>query len=535
MLDENLPTFFLKVSGESAEPLTTVYLTQHGSEPEPAYTLRQPDPNLPGSKNCYALAIFDSYNPDVLFAEVLVRPGWTQPTLSPDEIRRNGGIPPPPQAILPVEFTIQLYNPDQQIIVKQRPGSWGASPHWGFEMPQRTFRQPSQSSLDRSQSDPAVAETTPKINFMWKRESKLSKVLICSLTGKSTNPDGTRKKNKEPDITVALFKSLREMTIYEPNMHRVEVEDAKGLEVVMLLGGAVIRDIYFKNIKEAFNITDIPRRDSVERNPIERKSGSSPRLPTICQGVVTPQPPPRNPTQQPHPRANDQDSSYPYVSAEDRQCQKVPRIETSNPRSQWEIDAETVRLNKQLEHEKRQRERTSQAQRRDRDRAEQAELKRVKKMVEAEEKIERSRQAEVAKETERLRRLYGSEEQRAGEQMRQHQLSPGRQPMPPSLFAPLNEHAIARPQSVPPPQQQQHSGGWPHYRSAQPQGQSGPYLQPPSAVGPASQSGFFGEGGLFTPGDGQNLSAKKKRSMWGLKSQSDDSRKKLLKKQSSMF
>ena len=46
------------------------------------------------------------------------------------------------------------------------------------------------------------------------------------LAGKST--DG--KKSKEPDITIAMFRKGKELTLYQPNMHRVEVEDMKGLE-----------------------------------------------------------------------------------------------------------------------------------------------------------------------------------------------------------------------------------------------------------------------------------------------------------------
>ena len=80
--------------------------------------------------------------------------------------------------------------------------------------------------LDRSQNDPAAAETTPKITFRWKRDGKLSKDLICVISGKSNDPDtGKRRGHKEPDITIALFRNLREMTLYETNLNRVDVED----------------------------------------------------------------------------------------------------------------------------------------------------------------------------------------------------------------------------------------------------------------------------------------------------------------------
>lgn len=121
-------------------------------------------------------------------------------------------------------------------------------------MPVQSFRTPSASTLDRTQDDPLASEITPKICFKWKKDSKLSKDLVCFLSGVSTNPDGSKKKNKEPDITVAIFRALKEITFYEPNLQRVELEDMKGFEVVLLLGAAILRDVYFGQIKDTFNI-----------------------------------------------------------------------------------------------------------------------------------------------------------------------------------------------------------------------------------------------------------------------------------------
>ena len=150
-------------------------------------------------------------------------PEWSKPNLTKEELRLAGGIPPPPQPILPTEFVIQLYNPDQQVHVKWNGGSWNSAPYWGFEMPQQTFRQPSASALDRVQSDPTASENTPKLEFRWKKDGKLSKDYVCTLSGRSSYPDGSKKKSKEPDITIGIFKSLKELTIYEPNLSRVDV------------------------------------------------------------------------------------------------------------------------------------------------------------------------------------------------------------------------------------------------------------------------------------------------------------------------
>ena len=195
--------FYLKPSKDSVKHDATLYLSQYGSEASPSYTIRHPDPASPDSRNRYAAALCDSYHPDIIFGEVLLIPEWTQPNPSQEDIRKNGGVPPPPQPILPNQFVIQLYNPDQQIAVRHHPSTWNSAQHWDFDMPQQTFRQPSASTLDRTQSDPTVSEATPKIEFKWKREGKLSKDLLCNLSGKTRNPDGSKRRNKEPDIPVS--------------------------------------------------------------------------------------------------------------------------------------------------------------------------------------------------------------------------------------------------------------------------------------------------------------------------------------------
>ncbi|KAK8203473.1 hypothetical protein BKA81DRAFT_277115, partial [Phyllosticta paracitricarpa] len=349
------PAFFLKASPDGVKHHQAFFYSIHGGEPEVAYSLRHPDPSLISSKNCYAAGLFDAFNPDVLYGETLVKPQFTSPTLSQDEIRRNGGVTPMPQPILPANFTIQLYDPDQQVTVKQKSGSWGGTASYEFSMPQITFRLPSASTLDRTLNDPAADITTPKLNFVWRRESKLSKDLTCYMTGKSTDPAKKKKKSKEPDIAVALFRSLREVTVYESNLFRVEMEDPKGLEVVLLLSAAAIRDIYFGQINQVFNVSD-PRKNS--GGLIIRKK----TLPLEPGRVATP-----------------------------ARQETGPRLD---PRAQWELENET---------------------------------RRIRKMVEAEEKHNRKKEAQVSKETERLRRKYGTQE---------NLLAPKQSPRPPAQQQP---------------------------------------------------------------------------------------------------
>ncbi|EPE33678.1 hypothetical protein GLAREA_06691 [Glarea lozoyensis ATCC 20868] len=489
MLDENLPTFYIKAATSDNPLSSTIYLTQNASELNPEYSLRRPDPSTPASKNCYAVALYDSYSPDVLYAEVLVQPEWTQPTLSQAEIRAQNGIPPPPVPIVPNKFTIQLYNPDQQVTVRQIEGKWNSSSYWEFEMPQNTFRRPSGSTLDRTQDDPAASDITPKIGFKWKRDGKLSKDISCYLSGK-VMPEG--KKNKEPDIIIAMYKTGKDqnsLTLYEPNMHRVDVEDFKGLEVVLMLSSAVIKDVFFNPSREMFNISSPPSTTQKRKNsgPVigGRKSSGSGAIMTGAlsqspvQNIPQSQIPPPQPYRQPQPQQ--------------KQQQAPPAV---NPRTQWEIDAETARLKAMVEAEEKERERQ-----------ERAEQKRIKKMLEAEEKERLRREAEVAKETERLRKQYGvpamppprvqfqpslpvrPQAQLPNGQYAQQPNGQFHQQPPPQQGPqrPMSSSSVSRPT-----QQQPHAslGTW-LGRTDQ---QQTPYLQAPGQ-GTASSSGFFGLGG----------------------------------------
>ncbi|KAL8655545.1 MAG: hypothetical protein Q9226_003005 [Calogaya cf. arnoldii] len=486
MIDENLPTFYLRPSSDNVKHNASVLLSQYGSEAAPAYALRHPDPALPGSKNRYAVALYDSYHPEILYGEVLLIPEWTQPTLSQEEIRKNGGVPPAPQPILPSSFVIQLYNPDQQIVVQQGVSKWSATPQWVFEMPQQSFRQPSVASIDRTQSDPTASETTPKLRFKWRKDGKLTKDHVCLLSGKNTNPDGSKRKNREPDITISMFKHLKEITMYEPNLMRVDIEDPKGLEVVMLLSAIVIREVYNGNMRDTFNVSDIPRRLSdgaaPRKNSYERTG--RPRTDIL---------PSQTPLQPTHPR--------PPLQAQTAN----PRPPPTDPRSQWEIDAETVRLKKQVEREERERRH-----------AEHAETKRVKKMLEEEERKARLKQIEIDKETERLKRQFEREQRHA------HKNNTPSLPARPAASLRPNFPTLNNPQ---PPVQRPHSAS--PYRPA------GPYLQEPANN--ASSSVFFGGGSSsnLRPPEGRRV--RSKPSFFGLLGHSDHSGPRLSKKQSAVF
>lgn len=379
MLDENLPTFFTKQPSTSDGSLSTViYFTQNGSEPTPEYSYRRPDPTLPQARNKFALGLADARNPDVVFGEVVVEPEWQQPTLSAAEHRAQNGVPPQPVPLIPDGFSIQLYNPDQQITVKAEKSTWTGKESWEFEMPVQSFKMPSASKLDQQKADPTGDILTPKVMFRWKRDSKFSKDMTCYMTGTALG----KQKNKDPDITVALFKQGRNpgLTIYEPNLNRVDVEDRKGLEVALLLGAETIREIYLFPSRESFNMNGAaPPNKRKNSRPIPAGRGSPP----AASSPVT--------TSDPYAMSGGLGNLQPA-----RTTSPTTHAPPASAR-QASIDAETKRLKDIMDKEERER-----AQR------EREEENRVKMMLEQEDK---ERQAEVARETERLRREFGMEGQ----------------------------------------------------------------------------------------------------------------------------
>ncbi|KAJ5267175.1 hypothetical protein N7478_009983 [Penicillium angulare] len=455
MIDENLPTFFLKNNSQTPQQ-SNIYSRHNGNDPEPAYNLKFLDPTAPSSQNRYGVALCDPYVTDIIYGEVAVIPEWTQPSLSAEAVRNNGGAAPPPEPILPTEFSIHLYNPDQEIVVRHQPKAWNKPARWEFEMPQRSFRVPSASRLDRTQSDPAVADITPRLCFSWRKDGKLSKDLSCLLHGKTTSTVAEQKtKNREPDITVAMFQGLKELTLYEPNLYRVEMEDFKGLEVVLLLAAVAIRDIFFGLAKEAFHIS----------------TGG----PTVANGK---------------PQAGAVGRKSPKAQAAGAVPGRPPlggRNSISNPTSPG-----------------------PQARRRQDEVAEQEERRTQELLVtekRQQEQARRRKEAEVDSETKRLQQIYGQEEQQA--RMQRPSSAAASRPNLPVRHSgpsrPYNSHQYSQSQSVisQPPQQPPRPSYPPRPQSYYPQGRpvpppsNGPYLyaQPSGRPDPRIQStASFGPG-----------------------------------------
>ncbi|KAL5594574.1 hypothetical protein BROUX41_001498 [Berkeleyomyces rouxiae] len=392
MLDENLPTFRGRQSAEN--PLNTLFsFTHHGSTPSPEFLLRRLDPTDSESKNKYAVALADPVLNDVVYAEVLVTPEWKQSSAL-DGVSGGTTDPTPPENI-----NLQLYNPDQTIVLRQVPGSWGRGGSWDFELPTVAFKKPTSSQIDReATSGPAARDLIPRLTFRWKRE-RLSKGMTCYLIGKTEDSASGRRGTKEPDITVALAEQGRNgdtlVALYEPNMRRVELEDRKGFDMILLLSLEVIRDL-FLSPKDPYNLDGRGARGRrASQSAATLVAGASHSPPAngsapnkLTDGKCSKTPPPVA-------------AATVATVAPSSRPSKKPKTPSPVRQSQAEIDAETERLKAMVEQEERERE---EERKREREREE-------KRRREEEERKKREREAEVERETERLRQLYGIEGQ----------------------------------------------------------------------------------------------------------------------------
>lgn len=391
VLDDNLPIYRFRPSSD--DPLASLlYYTHMGSEPSAEYLLRRPPPAQ--SHNRYAIGLFDPQYASVLYAEALVNPEWSQPTLSAAEVRASGGAPVA-TPLTPQSFTLTLYNPEQTVTVRQANNSSWSKDAWEFEMPERSFRLPSASKIDQDDPGPAVADLIPKVNFRWKRDSRMSRHMSCYMSGRTVGG----QKSKEPDITIALFeggKTEGAVAIYEPNMARVDVQDRKGLEMVLLLSAEIIRDLYLAPRQDPFNTAGAPPPPISSATANGNASSSSPgphqplqkqpTIPVAASGGAAAM------------SGAMGDPSRPSASSSSQQ----PSTATSSAdaRRQADIDAEKRRVQVLVEQE--------QEKARERERRDREEQDRIKQMLEEEEREERERRRrEVEQETERLRQQYG--------------------------------------------------------------------------------------------------------------------------------
>ncbi|RDA94499.1 hypothetical protein CP533_2735 [Ophiocordyceps camponoti-saundersi (nom. inval.)] len=424
MLDDNLPTYRLLPAPDDP-PHSFAYFSHNGSEPVAVYLLKRPP-----SRGRYALGLLDAQCPSLVYAEVVVKPEWSQ--ASSTEARSS------PVPLVPDAFTLELCNPDLAVAVKLRPASWNKSDAWEFEVPETSFKLPSASRIDQDADNKSpVAALAPRVCFRWKRDSRLTKDLTCYMCGRTVA--GT--KSKEPDITVAMFRATKNqgaVTIYEPNLARVDVEDRKGLELILLMGAVAIRDLYLAHRSDPFNLAS---------------SAAAGPQPVLASGALNDHPPvARPPPQHPH---------QPPLPPPRQHQQQQPPLQPPNG------DAETRRLQAMMAQEERERQR--------RDHEEQMRIQRMLADEEAHER--RRREAEVERETERLRRQYGVPSPPPPQQQQQQQQ---RSAWPP------NGGWWQGPAPTPPPPRPNSVGDRRKYSGPLNMLLHGPYAQPAS-----NGSGFF--------------------------------------------
>ncbi|KAF4591424.1 hypothetical protein GQ602_001723 [Ophiocordyceps camponoti-floridani] len=338
MLDDNLPTYRLLPSPKDPHD-NFAYFSHNGSDPTAAYLLKRPPPAT--SRGTYALGLLDAQSPWLVYAEVLVRPEWSQPTLSAAELRASSTPPPPPPSsssssssstavpLVPETFKVELCNPDLVVGVRLRPASWNKAEAWEFDVPEMSFKMPSASRIDRDDDASPVAALAPRVCFRWKRDSRLTRDMTCYMCGRSV----AGKKSKEPDITIAMFRAAKNqgaLTIYEPNLARVDVQDRKGLELVLLLGSVAIRDLYLAHRNDPFNLAG--------------PGGNGP----YASGALTSRPMASIPPPRPLPDRN-ADERQRRDEEEQRRIQRMLAEEEAQDRRRRdaEVERETERLRRQ--------------------------------------------------------------------------------------------------------------------------------------------------------------------------------------------
>jgi len=190
------------------------------------------------------------------------------------------------------------------------------------------------------------------------------------------------------------------------------------LEVVLLLGAIAIRDLFFtskEHVRELFNVGDASTNRKLS---VGGRTLSDEHPTQFVPGAPSSQGPPPMP---PHPHDNKQHpGAGPHNTPPSLPGSRPPPL--ADPRSKWELEAETARLKaeaeaeaKQIQKQRLKKEKADEAERKRllyifeqekhaKERADEAERLRLLKIVEQE---ERERQAAIDRETERLRQEYG--------------------------------------------------------------------------------------------------------------------------------
>lgn len=284
-------------------------------------------------------------------------------------------------------------------------------------------------------------------------------------------------------------RGLGEITIYQSNLKRVEVEDLKGLEVVLLLSAMAIGDIWFLPTNQMFNLNP-PIKGGAGGTSRGRKNSFPLVVSPPAVTVSVPQPPTTSP------QLGRPPAGASFASRFQQQQEAHQRRHSTPPDGDVEyarrLHDEAVKKRALAEQEQ----------------------ENIRRMIAEEEaRDRRMREEEIERETERLRRIYERERQ-------EHMARGARNAQPQRVSSQQRPPAPQRPQSQYRPQQQQR----------------------PAVVGGSTGVVPPGRTGALKAEETKKLNSRKSflglrfgGSSSGDKGKEKDKRKKLLKKGSSMF
>ncbi|RPA83104.1 hypothetical protein BJ508DRAFT_413758 [Ascobolus immersus RN42] len=431
-LDETLPIY--RYQPDRNNPLrTTISFSQNSSVPSPRYVKIHAE----STPNAYQFSLHDSTFTDQVFAACSAILEPLHGTLNVDTVRKERrkssfGLEDSSsssQFRIPSKATIRLLNPDFDITLTQHtPSGPFGTPYWEFALPLIPFSQPTPSLLDRS-----LPQTSELVYFRWKRDSVLSRSTLKCTYHPTPLPGSGKKGADEPDITIALFANWEgssketggvfqgkgELTVFEMNQRRLEIQDWKGLEVALVCTARCLADVWFGgNRRELFQ---------VGASPVGTPSGGATTngaAPTNGYGMPgrTPSYPPPQQQQQAMPGNYypPEKQRPPAQQQPQRTAHSLPQHQ--QPSQQFRPASSTPRPQNQRPPKPRQDAALLAAQER--------EARRLQAQFEAEERAAAAaRQAAVDRETERLRREYEAEARRMAELQRQRQ----QQAVPPRL------------------------------------------------------------------------------------------------------
>lgn len=362
--------------------------------------------------------------------------------------------------------------------------------YYEFTLPKRSFVTPSNAGIDAYYRPPETGDEE-RLTFRWRKEGgALSrKQLRCSLVSPGNLPNSKKKQGAgEPDVTVAIFEGLGdkkgagELVMMEGGLKRVECEDIKGLEMVLVMGARIINDVYFCNTQRIFEM-DLAALQ--REGPQRRRLMMSPPTPTVR--AASP------PTQQQQ-LMNGSGRSFADRYADKDLGPPVAYHRPAQPQQQLHQRQQSYPTT------------TSRVSERDRIAAEQASIRAMLAAEQAQE--ERAKQVAVEAETQRLRQLYMPAVSASSRYSQQQQQ---RQP----------ERRASHPQQQYParPQQPQRLQSIPQGRPAPPMVIDGMMPSSGGLVVPQQprmekRRSFLGLFGMGDEGRGGNRLGKKKSSMW---------------------